>query len=122
MPSSTVRTIAFGPVSRAFNAGFVALTKAPLVGPLLSRNIAEISYVGKKSGRTITTPIAFSRSGDSVTINVVAPQHKTWWRNFLGDGGPLTVRFADGPRSGHAVAHRDEQGRVKVDVALSPTE
>jgi hypothetical protein len=43
---------------------------------------------------------------------------KTWWRNFVGDGGPLTLRLDGDERSGHAVAERDQQGRVTVHMRL----
>jgi hypothetical protein len=49
----------------------------------------------------------------------MAPDKKTWWRNFTGDGGPITLTNFDGAdRTGHAVAHRDERGRVTVTVAV----
>jgi hypothetical protein len=39
------------------------------------------------------------------------------WRNFLGDGGQITLMNLDGAdRSGHATAHRDDKGRVRVTV------
>ncbi|MBW8712368.1 MAG: hypothetical protein JF631_15640, partial [Mycobacterium sp.] len=50
---------------------------------------------------------------------VMSPDNKTWWRNFLGDGGPITLLKLDGQdRTGHAVANRDADGRVKVTVQL----
>ena len=49
----------------------------------------------------------------------MAPDSKNWWRNFLGDGGPITLVGFDGAdRKGHAVPHRDERGRVTVTVRL----
>jgi hypothetical protein len=49
----------------------------------------------------------------------VSPDNKTWWRNFLGEGGPITLLKLDGAdRTGHAVTERDENGRVKVTVEL----
>ena len=109
-----------GPVARGFNTGFMALTKVPWIGPRISQNITEISYVGRRSGRTITTPIAFQRSGDDdLTINVMMPDHKSWWRNFLGEGAPISLDLDGTPRSGHAVANRDAQGAVTVQVHLN---
>ncbi|WP_371812872.1 hypothetical protein [Saccharopolyspora sp. ASAGF58] len=46
------------------------------------------------------------------------PDSKTWWRNFLGTGGPISLHLDDEDRSGHAVGHRDEHGRVTVTVRL----
>jgi hypothetical protein len=47
------------------------------------------------------------------------PEAKTWWRNFLNTGGPLTLRLDGADRAGHAVAKQDERGRVTVTVRLA---
>jgi hypothetical protein len=44
---------------------------------------------------------------------------QTWWRNFLDDGGPLTLQLDGTERGGHAVAKRDEKGHVTVTVRLT---
>ena len=50
---------------------------------------------------------------------LMTPDSKTWWRNFTGEGGPITLVGLDGAdRTGHAVAHRDDRGRVTVRVRL----
>lgn len=79
-----------------------------------------ITYTGRKSGRTISLPVGYRRRGDKVVINVVMPDAKTWWRNFQGDGAPLTITLDGRDRTGHAVARRDEKGRVTVELALRP--
>lgn len=104
---------------RAVNTLFVGLIDAPVVGGLVRRGMINIRYVGRRSGKTIQTPIGYRRSGDTITINVMAPDAKSWWRNFLGEGGPITLLKLDGrDRTGHAVAHRDDKGRVSVTVRL----
>jgi hypothetical protein len=113
------RGIFNSPLVGIFNALFVALIDAPVLGGVVRKSMINIRYVGRRSGKTIQTPVGYRRSGDTVTINVMAPDNKTWWRNFLGDGGPITLLKLDGvDRTGHAVAHRDDQGRVSVRVAL----
>ncbi len=47
------------------------------------------------------------------------PDQKTWWRNFLGEGAPMSIQLEE-KRTGHAVAHRDERGRVEVVLQLDP--
>jgi len=108
-----------GPVSRGFNAGVMALTKAPWIGARVGRAITEITYVGRRSGRTISTPVGFRRSGDEITIAVAMPDQKAWWRNFLGAGAPISLQLDGAKRSGHAVARRDDKGRVSVSVRLN---
>jgi hypothetical protein len=107
------------PIVGIVNRLFVALIDAPIVGPLVRRGLIKIRYVGRRSGKTVETPVGYQRSGDGIVINVMSPDNKTWWRNFLGDGGPMTLLKLDGQdRTGHAIASRDEQGRVKVAVQL----
>ena len=107
------------PIAGIMNKLFVALIDAPLVGPFVRRGLINIRYVGRRSGKTIETPVGFRRSGDTITINVMSPDAKSWWRNFLGDGGPITFVGLDGSdRTGHAIATRDADGGVKVSVKL----
>lgn len=105
------------PVVAFFNGGAARLIDAPIVGGLVRRSMVVIRYTGRRSGGTFQTPVNYQRRGDDVVIRVMAPDKKTWWRNFLGEGGPLTLTNFDGAdRTGHAVAHRDERGRVTVTV------
>ena len=78
-----------------------------------------VQYVGRISGKSFETPVGYRRSGDTVTINVMAPDSKTWWRNLLGEGAPITLVNLDGAdRTGHGTAARDDNGRVAVSVQL----
>jgi hypothetical protein len=107
------------PFVRGFNRLAVGLMHVPVAGSLVRKAMVEVRYVGRKSGRTFQTPVAYRRSGDSVTIFVNMPDRKSWWRNFLGDGGPITLLGLDGvDRTGHAVATRDARGGVSVAVTL----
>jgi hypothetical protein len=100
------------------NAPVAALANSRF-GALLNRNIVMLSYTGRRSGRTFSIPVAYRRSGDEVTITPNLPDSKTWWRNFLGDGAPLTLQLDGTERPGHAVATRDQKGRVTVTVRLA---
>lgn len=114
MASGTFNTLA-----GIINTVFDGLIDAPVVGPLVRRGLIKIRYVGRRSGKTIQTPVGYRRSGDGIVINVMSPDSKTWWRNFLGEGGPITLlNFGGADRTGHALASRDEKGRVKVVVRL----
>lgn len=95
------------------------MTTSRRFGGLVNNNIAMLSYTGRRSGGRFSIPVAYRGSGDAVMIRVNMPEAKTWWRNFLGDGGPLTLRLDGTEHTGHAVAKRDEKGRVAVTVRLS---
>jgi hypothetical protein len=113
------RGISAKPLMALVNAGVERLTGAPVIGPLVRRGMVVIRYTGRRSGKTVQTPVGYRRSGDGIVIGVMAPDSKTWWRNFTGDGGPITLLAFDGAdRRGHAVAGRDERGRVTVTVTL----
>ena len=111
-----------GPVRRfvnIFNSGVTALAASPKWGRLINGHLTSISFVGRKSGREFSLPIGYRRSGDEVTIGVSLPDQKVWWRNFLGAGAPLTIRLGGTDRTGHAVATRDDRGRVTVRLQLA---
>ncbi|MCP2247863.1 hypothetical protein [Lentzea aerocolonigenes] len=108
-----------GPTARRLNRLIVGLRDAPLVGKLVRKSITVVSYTGRRSGRTFSTPVSYQRKGgDVVDIQVMMPDAKTWWRNFSGEGGPLTLELDGAQRTGHATSHRDDKGRVTVRVQL----
>jgi hypothetical protein len=110
---------ALGRTVGALNAGVSSLLDLPLIGRLLGKGFVVITYVGRRSGRTFSTPVNYRRKGDELVIGVAMPDKKSWWRNFLDDGGPITLRLDGAQRHGHAVAQRDERGRVLVKVRLN---
>ncbi len=104
---------------RTVNKLTVASMDLPLVGGLIRRGLVTIRYVGRRSGQTFEIPVGYRRTDESIIIPVGMPDAKQWWRNFLDGGGPITLVGLDGrDRSGHAVAVRDERGRVTVTVQL----
>jgi hypothetical protein len=114
------RGIFASPVVPIVNGIAVALLNLPVLGRIVGRGLVKIRYVGRRSGKTVELPVGYRRSGDDIIIiGVAAPDAKTWWRNFLGDGAPITLLGLDGrDRIAHAVANRDAQGRVAVTVTL----
>ena len=106
------------PIVPAMNAVAAKLIDVPLVGNIVGRNLVVISYVGRRSGKTFSIPVNYRRVGDEIVIRVGLPDAKNWWRNFLGDGGPIALRLNGANQTGHAVATRDDRGRVTVTVKL----
>jgi hypothetical protein len=101
------------------NGFIIGLRSAPLVGSLVGRHLTVVTYTGRRSGRTFSTPVAFRQAGDTVTISVDVPQRKKWWRNFTGEGSPLSMELNGAERSGHAVAAENGKGKVIITVRLS---
>lgn len=110
------------PVVRGVNNAMVGLTEVPWLGRLVGRGIVVISYVGRRSGKQVSLPVGYLRSGDEITINVALPDRKSWWRNFLGAGGPISLHLNGVDRSGHAIAERSDRGGVKVKVRLDDSQ
>jgi hypothetical protein len=102
-----------------FNAPVAAIAASPRFGALLRRNVTLITYTGRRSGRTFSIPVSYHRRGDEIEVGANLPDAKTWWRNFLGEGGPVTLTLDETERAGHAVAHRDANGRVTVRIRLT---
>jgi F420H(2)-dependent quinone reductase len=102
-----------------FNAPVAAMANSPRLGASLRRSITLITYTGRRSGRTFSIPVAYRRRGDEIDIAANMPDVKTWWRNFVGDGAPISLKLDGVERAGHAVAHRDDTGRVTVRVRLA---
>jgi hypothetical protein len=69
---------------RLANRIVTALLESPAHG-LLSGSTDVVRYRGRRSGRTVTTPTQYARSGTDVVILVGRPESKTWWRNFRED-------------------------------------
>ncbi|WP_327145501.1 hypothetical protein [Nocardia sp. NBC_01327] len=109
-----------GQAARGMNGVIVKLIDAPVIGPLLGRGFVVITYVGRRSGKTFSTPVNYWRSGDTLTIGVAMADSKSWWRNFLGEGGPISLHLNGSDRTGLAIAKRDDKGRVTVKVTLNP--
>lgn len=95
-----------------------ALRSSPRWGRLVSKHITIVTYTGRRSGRVFSTPVAYKRRADTVMIGVSLPDAKSWWRNFTGEGGPLSLNLDGTEKPGHAIARRDDKGRVTVMVHL----
>lgn len=110
----------FQQVARVVNRGASPLLRAPLVGSLLGRSLAEISYTGRRSGTTFHLVVSYRRRADgTILVGVAMPEKKTWWRNFYPDAGPISLTLDGVVRSGTAVARRTDRG-TSVTITLDP--
>lgn len=55
---------------------------------VVSKNILLITFTGRKSGKTYTTPVGYSQNNDQVYVFT----HAAWWKN-LRTGAPVTLRL-----------------------------
>lgn len=104
--------------TKVVNSGLVAIADSRRLRGLIEGWLVVISYSGRRTGRRFSLPVGYQRAGDTVTIGVANADEKTWWRNFLGDGAPLSLRLKGIEQAGHGVARRDGTGHVTVTVRL----
>lgn len=70
-----------------FNPFMTWILRSPL-HLLLSKSTMLVTYQGRKSGKTYSIPVNYSRQ-DGMLTTVSIPQ-RTWWRNLRG-GAPVTL-------------------------------
>ncbi len=106
-------------IAKVFNKAVIPLLDVPVIGSKLAGSMATITYVGRRSGKTFTAPVNYTRKGDdSIIIGVMAADQKSWWRNFYPDPHPITVTTGGRSRSGSAVAQRDPKLGTRVKVTF----
>ena len=59
--------------------------RSPVHG-MVSKTVLLITFTGRMSGKTYTTPVDYSQYGDQVFIFT----HATWWKNLRGEA-PVTL-------------------------------
>jgi deazaflavin-dependent oxidoreductase (nitroreductase family) len=69
------------------NKTMKSVLRSPVHG-LVSKTVLLISFTGRKSGQTYTTPVSYSQTGDQVYVFT----HADWWKN-LGDDAPVSLRI-----------------------------
>ncbi len=62
------------------------ILRSPMHG-MVSNSILLITFTGRKSGKTYSTPVSYSQHDDQVYVFT----HSTWWKNLRSDV-PVTVR------------------------------
>ena len=72
-----------------YNALLILMLRSPLHS-VLSSNTLALTYTGRKSGRTYTTPVNYVRDGDRLWAT--SYRTRTWWRNLRG-GVPVLLRL-----------------------------
>ena len=83
-------------VSPVLNKTMKFILRSPLHG-MISKYLTLITFTGRKSGKTYTTPVSYSQQENLVTIFT----HATWWKNLQG-GAPVSLRIQGRELQGRA--------------------
>ena len=82
------------------------ILRSPVHG-MVDKTVLLITFTGRKSGKTYTTPVDYSQDGDQVTIFT----HADWWKN-LRNGAPVTLRLRGREVQGLAEPVAEDKGAV----------
>ena len=87
----------------AVNTMMKFILRSPLHG-MVSKTITVITFTGRKSGKTYSTPVSYSQNGSQVTIFT----HGDWYKNLVG-GAPVTLRIRGKDYTGQADVTADDK-------------
>ena len=79
---------------------------------MVSKTILLITFRGRRSGNTFTTPVSYSQDGDLIYVFT----HAGWWKN-LGDGAPVTLRIRGRELPGKAESIVDDKEAIASGLA-----
>jgi deazaflavin-dependent oxidoreductase (nitroreductase family) len=79
---------------------------------MVSKSVLLISFTGRKSGKTYTTPVSYSQDGDRVTIFT----HGNWWKNLRG-GKPVSLRLRGRELQGLAETVAEDKPAIAAALA-----
>ena len=69
------------------NSAMKFVLRSPVHG-MVSQTVLLVTFTGRKSGKTYTTPVSYSQSDDLITIFT----HAVWWKNLESDA-QVTLRI-----------------------------
>ena len=67
------------------------LLRSPLHG-ITSDNIGIVHFTGRKSGRSLSTPLSYTREGN--VIRLLSNHSTRWWLNFRGQNVKVEMEIA----------------------------
>lgn len=96
------------PILKLLNPLVIALLKSPLHS-LMSKDVMLITFTGRRSGRSYTTPVSYVCEGQ--TVRCFTRSLNAWWRNLRGGAG-VSLRIRGEEQRGHAEAISGEPKRI----------
>lgn len=83
------------------------------VHAIVSKSLLLITFTGRKSGKTYTTPVSYSQNGDQVFIFT----HANWWKNLRG-GETVSLRIQGRELDGLAEPVADDKEAIAAALAM----
>ena len=96
-----------------FNPIMRGLLRSPLHF-FVSKNMMLMTYTGRKSGKSYTTPMNYLEIGD--VFYTISSRERVWWRNLRG-GAQVTLRLEGKDMPAWAESIEDE-AEVAKDLSL----
>ena len=91
-------------LQKLYNPIVAAILRSPLHAAM-SNSTMLLTFTGRKSGRTYTTPVNYVPEGDELLV--VGSRGHSWWKNLRGDA-VVSVRVRGRKMRGEAEAFEGE--------------
>jgi deazaflavin-dependent oxidoreductase (nitroreductase family) len=92
------------------NLAMKFVLRSPMHGAI-SKHITLITFTGRRSGKTYTTPVSYSQKCDQVFIFT----HANWWKNLCG-GAPVKLRLRGKDHQGIATPVADDKQAIAAEL------
>ena len=99
------------------DSGLRALLASPLRG-MAGPGILLVTYRGRRTGRTYTTPVEFVRVDGGLVVLVADADRKQWWRN-VRETPDVQVRVDGRPSRAKAIVLRGPAAQTDADAYLT---
>ena len=93
------------------NPAMKSILRSPIHG-MVSKSTLLITFTGRKTGHTYTTPVDYSQHGDQIYVFT----HASWWKN-LGRGTPVTLRLRGREVRGLAEPEANDRQAIAIGLA-----
>ncbi len=92
------------------------MLRTPGLQRLIGRSTCLLTFTGRRTGRTYTTPISYVRDGNEVVLT--CPPSRQWWRNYATHP-KVFVRLGGQDFAGRARAVEGEEATEALAVFLA---
>ena len=110
-PAPRAQTLRF---QKLANRVVRVLLHTPLVCAVIGRRLVEIEVVGRKSGRCLRIPVAYTRRGSDLLVGTPFP----WGRN-VRSGEPVQILLRGKHRTSDVTVVTDESGVTELYAVMA---